>query len=117
MHNKKINYNILIQAEKIRYQTDYSSAHWLHQIITSYQCMYPSKTRDAFEEILRIAINSGPKKALEKAKKYNKMSGFPGFPNFLNLDEDEEWNQTKNWVIQNWDFHLKNRFGYFKQGD
>jgi hypothetical protein len=114
---KNINYDILIQAEKVRYQSDFSSAHWMHQVISNYMEMKPSKLREAYEKVLRIAIKFGTKRALKEAEKYNKMKGFPGFPSYLLLDDYDEWKETQEAVLVNWEIHLKNRFGYFRDGD
>lgn len=112
-----INYDLLIQAEKVRYQSDFSSAHWLHQVICRYIEMRSSKLRESYEKILRIAIKFGTKKSLKEAEKYNKISGFPGFPSYLFLGYNDEWKRTKEVIVADWDFHLKNRFGYLRDGD
>lgn len=113
---KNVDYTLLFQVERIRYQSDYSSSHWLHQIISIYERGIVNKLRlEAFEKVLRTAINCGVKKSVELSLTYPSIAGFP---QYLKLDNDgNEWKETQNWIEENWEFHLKNRFGYYKQGD
>lgn len=113
---KDIDYKLIIDAEKVRYQSDFSCSHWLFQVIASYQEMQPCKMRDAFESVLRVASKSGIKKALELAEDFNKKKGFPGFPQFLNLDGGEEWEKTKEAILKDWNLSLK-LMGYKPDGD
>jgi len=109
----KIDYSLLIQCEKIRYQSDFSSAHWLHQVISKYESGLRPKVAETYEIILRTAIYSGVKNAIEKSKEYPL---FLGFPSYIELD-NSEWDKTKQWAADNMEFHLKNRFGYLRDGD
>ena len=101
MTNKSnIDYDLLIKTEKIRYQSDFSGAHWLLQVMAKYQELPECKMKDAYEKVLRIATKFGCKKALEKANEFNKTRGFPGFPIFLNLENETVcWNKISKEVI------------------
>jgi hypothetical protein len=112
---KNVDYTLLCQIERVRYQFDYSSAHWLHQVISMYERGIVNKLRlEAFEKVLRTAINCGVKKAVELSLTYPSIAGFP---QYLKLKNYEEWKNTQDWVKNNLEFHLKNRFGYLRQGD
>lgn len=113
--NKFVNFNLLIEAEKIRYQSDFSGSHWLCQVISKYEsCITSYRIREAYENVLRIAIHCGISKAKETSEKYPDICGFP---KYLDLKEEDSWNKTKKFVNENWDFHLLNRFGYRRDGD
>ncbi len=109
-----IDYNLLIQAEKIRFQSDFSGAHWLNLVISKYSedNMRP-KIQEAFETVLRIAIKFGIKAAVAKIQEY---PPFLGFPTYLQLD-NQNWSKTQNLILNNFETHLKNRFGYLRDGD
>jgi hypothetical protein len=80
---KNVDYNLLVQAERIRYQSDFSSAHWLHQVISDYERGIEVKIRrEAFESVLRTAINLGCKAAIKLA---NTFPVYAGFPQYLKL--------------------------------
>lgn len=111
--NKKIDYDLLVQAEKVRYQSDFSSAHWLFQIICKYSEIKPCKLRDAYEKILRIAVKFGCKEALTHSKTYPE---FLNFPQFLNLPE-VGWDKTRKSILKNFDDYIQNRFSYLREGD
>lgn len=112
---KNIDYNLLVQAEKIRYQSDFSSAHWLHQVISKYErgITFP-KIREAYECVLRVAINGGIKKAIEHAKTYPRLLGFP---DYLLLENNEKWGSTQDFILGDFDKHIWRRFHYLRQGD
>lgn len=95
---KNVNYDLLVRAEKIRFQSDFSSAHWLHQVISEYERGFQNKLRiEAFEKVLRTAINCGCKKAIELAQTYPDIAGFP---NYIKLS-NKLWKKTAQ-AITNW---------------
>lgn len=112
---KNVDYTLLCQVERVRYQSDFSAAHWLHQVISIYEQGIVNKLRrEAFEKVLKTAVNCGLKKAIKLSLTYPSIAGFP---QYLKLDGGAEWKETQNWVENNLELHLKNRFGYFRQGD
>lgn len=114
--NKNVDINLLIAAEKIRHQTDYSSAHWFHQVLCVYETGISNKLRlEAFESVIRAAISSGVPKAIELAKTYPPIAGFPDYL-FLG-DNDEVWREHQKWAKCNSEILIKNRFGYLRDGD
>lgn len=113
--NKYIDYNLLINAEKIRFQSDFSSSHWLYQVLDIYQTGLSSELkRNAFEHVIRTAINYGCKKAIEISNTYPTEAGFP---TFLNLDNIGNWDETCHWILDNFEEHTLNRFSYLRDGD
>lgn len=115
---RDFDYNLLIKAEKVRYQSDFSSSHWLHQVICKYAEGMPVKLRrDAFETVLRIAINVGCKAAIEKSLEYPEAAGFPQYIDLSHSEINGRWSEVKEEICNNFEWHLKNRFGYLRQGD
>lgn len=111
---KNIDYNLLVEAEKARYNADYSSAHWFHQVISTYEQGIVNQTcREAYESVIRCAIKSGMKKAIELAETYPTIAGFPSY---INLASDG-WCDVQDWVKKNFEDHLRNRFGYLRNSD
>ncbi len=112
--NKNIDYNLLVQAERIRFQSDFSSAHWLHQVISDYERGIRNKLRrEAFETVLRVAISSGCKFAISKANTYPPIAGFPSYTKLSNRG----WKSVCKSILNNFDEHESNRFKYVKDGD
>lgn len=110
----KPDYNLLIKAEKIRFQSDFSSSHWLHQLLCKYEEQDMNKLRrDAFNKVLNCAINFGCKAAIKLSKEYPEAAGFP---NFIKL-KNNNWNKTCNSILSNFDEHISNRFCYMRNGD
>lgn len=72
----------------------------------------PPKIAEAYETVLRVAIKFGCEAAIKKMKEYPKICGFS---QYLNLQQ-EEWPEIQKWVQNNFEFHLKNRFGYLRDG-
>jgi hypothetical protein len=115
-HND-IDHDLLAKAERIRYQSDFSSAHWLHQVISIYTELRAGKVRDEYAKVIRIAINNGIKEAISYAEKLPSCLGFPGYL-FL---RNKGWRKVRTTILDenNWNIHLQNRFGhlYRHEGD
>ena len=112
--NPFIDYDLLVKAERIRFQSDFSSAHWLHQVLCQYELGISSqKRRETYETVLRVAINHGLKKAIDLANAYPKTAGFP---QYLKLEE-ENWRETCSSILENFGTHEFNRFKYVREGD
>jgi hypothetical protein len=113
---KNLDYDLLIKAERIRFHHDYSSSHWLFQVICIYEQGIKNKLkRDAWESVIRTAINAGCKKAIELSKTYPDAAGFP---DYLNLTEDPEaWQAVCYTILNNFEQHKLNRFPYLRDGD
>ena len=112
---KDVDYNLLVQAERIRFQSDFSSAHWLHQLLSRYENGITNKLRrDAFESVLRAAINHSCTAAIKLANTFPKAAGFP---EYINLTSDSNWDKTALQILNNFDKHISNRFRYAHDGD
>lgn len=111
---KNVDFNLLVEAEKARYKSDFSSAHWFHQVISTYERGIENPLRrDAFEKVIRCAIRSGLLKAIELANTFPDMAGFPSYINLAS----EGWSDVQTWVNDNFEAHIRNRFGYMRDGD
>jgi hypothetical protein len=111
---RHVNYNLIVAAERVRFQSDFSSAHWLHQVISMYERgMHNRLRREAFESVLRTAINVGCREARTLAESY---PVYAGFPQYLRLPS-KRWKETQQAVLADFDQHTRNRFGYMREGD
>lgn len=109
-----VDYGLLIEMERVRFQSDFSSSHWLFQVIEKYRQGMPSKLRrDAFEAVMRCAKNCGCRAAVELAGSYPPAAGFPGFLSLSNAG----WDETCRIVLGRFDQHIENRFRYRHEGD
>lgn len=109
-----IDYNLLVAAERIRFNSDFSSAHWLHQVISEYERGIANKLRnEAYEKALRTAINAGCKAAVKLARSYPEIAGFPSY---LTL-KGGNWADTCEYINKNFKKHAEHRFSYLKRGD
>lgn len=111
---KNVDYNLLVQAERIRFRSDFSSSHWLFQVLSKYELgMTGVFRREAFESVIRSAINSGVRSAVKLAASFPDAAGFP---DFLELGEPNNWEQTKLNITNNFSKHEFNRFKYVREG-
>lgn len=112
---KNVDYNLLVQAERIRFQSDFSSAHWLHQVLSMYeQGMKNERRRLAFEAVIRVAINFGCVAAKELMQTYPAAAGFP---TPIPLEEPSNWKETQRRVLDHFRQHEFDRFRYVREGD
>jgi hypothetical protein len=110
-----VDYNLLIAAERVRFQSDYSSGHWLHQVLGKYEQGMPIKIRrDAFEAVLRCCINAGCEAGILLAQTFPPAVGFP---QYVKLEANDNWKRTCNLVLENFERHKFNRFRYVVDGD
>lgn len=111
---KFVDYSLLVAAERVRFQSDFSSAHWLHQVISDYeQGMQNKLRREAFERVLRTAISSGCLAARKIAATYPDIAGFP---TYLKLPGNG-WGRVKKSILDDFSKHERNRFHYVREGD
>lgn len=112
---KNVDYNLLVQAERIRFHSDFSSAHWLHQVISMYELGIQNKLRlDAFERVLRCAIKFGVRTAVELSRTFPDVAGFP---QYLRLAGGPQWKKTKRAILDDFQRHTQERFRYVREGD
>lgn len=109
-----VDYDLLVRAERVRFHSSFSCSHWLFQTISKYEQGMSSKLRrEAFESVLRCAINFGATAAVKLARTYPEEAGFP---NFLRLPS-EGWKETSKAILGDWERHEMNRFKYVREGD
>jgi len=112
---KNVDYNLLVQAERVRFQSDFSSAHWLHQVISRYEQGISSPLRrDAYEKVLRCAVKAGLRAAVKLAATFPPEAGFP---QYLRLKGGPEWRKTRQAILNDFDRHKFNRFRYVREGN
>jgi hypothetical protein len=113
-HFIKCDYSLLVAAERVRFKSDFSSAHWLHQVISIYELSPQNPLRrEAFERVLRCAINSGVTAAVKLAATYPDVAGFP---TYLKLG-NRGWKKTATAILNDFKQHEFQRFYYVRQGD
>lgn len=111
---KNVDYNLLVQAERIRFQSDFSAAHWLHQVLSRYEIGIKNQLRrNAFESVLRTAIHSGCSAAVKLAATYPAAAGFPTYLKLSNPG----WKKTAKEILNNFEQHEFNHFRYVREGD
>lgn len=110
----KCDYSLLVAAERVRFQSDFSSAHWLHQVISVYE-RHPQNPlrREAFEKVLRCAINAGVTAAVKLAATYPDVAGFPTYLKLSNRG----WKRTATAILNDFKQHEFQRFYYVRDGD
>ena len=111
---KHIDYNLLVQAERVRFQSEFSSAHWLHQVLSIYEQGLASQLRrEAYEKVIHCAITSGCKAAIALARTYPAAARFP---QYMWLEDAPDWKDTQQAVLSNFPEHESNRFKYVRDG-
>lgn len=111
---KNVDYDLLVRAERIRFSSSFSCSHWLFQTISMYERGMTSKLRrEAFESVLRCAINFGVPAAVKLSRTFPDAACFP---DFLRLPS-AGWKETSKAILGDWKRHEMNRFKYVREGD
>ena len=110
---------LLYETERVRFQADFSSAHWLYQVLAIYEGgIANDRRRNAFEAVMRTAKNVGCRAAVDLANSYPAAARIPRFlPDLEGAEGERQWDEARAGVLADFDAHLRNRYSRRHEGD